>query len=698
MLNFPISPNEIGGGKLITFISVVSGVGASTLACHTALSFRSFEKVKIVDFNLESKVRAYLKFPEEVTKASILDLKSATNPESIHSAGEEYSENLQVIPGVLSRMMDKVDVNSELIIKIASFLKRSNDFNIAVSGELHGPSFILPMLSDLIFVVVRPDRTSMDSFREQIDFLVRLGCQDRIKIILNQSQSPGGIIDAEKFFVPDIIIPYSADIIRQCNKRDLKPDKKFKNEIIKVVQDYFKEEENFDFNIDKLLLGMLAVKNGLLDSIDSMPINDSEIKKEETILPEEVYKILRNEVRGAVQTEFSLGETDPVQARDPIIKNKFNNIVRYQIDKNKIQVLEINKNLLAEQLFSDILGYGPLEKYFNDPLVNEILVYGTRIEVEKEGISKFVPETFESVELGVDLLRRMLAKTGGRIDQATPEVKARLHDGSRLIAQIDSIAPREKLLITIRRFLQNINKDKLLENKSISRPAMAFLEAAVKAKINIMIAGSTSSGKTTWLNVLGSFIPVDERIITVEDPIELQLPHPKVRSLEYRAPNIEGKGEYTLSDAVKAALRMAPTRIVLGEVRGKEAQYLLQAMGTGHDGSIGTGHANSALDMLEQRMPDMLAAHEDLRGATKDVLLDKVANRIELVLFVTKDKKRRRLDHIVEVLGVKKDSNGKVVGIETNLLYEYNASIDDWEWVAKDFKLKERLVEQNWTI
>lgn len=238
MFNFPTTPNEAGKGKLITFVPLKSGVGASTLACYTALSFSSFQEVNLIDFNSESKVRSYLGFPPDISSTSVLDIKMANTPDMIYSASEKFN-NINIFPGVLPKVMDIINLDTALLIKAGSYLKRISDVNIAVSGLLHDYSWHLPQISDLIFVVVKPDRTSQDSFREYIDFLARLGCQDRVKIILNQEGMPGGINNTDVFFTPDIILPYNVDIIKQCNRRDLKPDKKIKDQLIKIIQDSF---------------------------------------------------------------------------------------------------------------------------------------------------------------------------------------------------------------------------------------------------------------------------------------------------------------------------------------------------------------------------------------------------------------------------------------------------------------------------
>ncbi|KUG05239.1 type ii/iv secretion system atp hydrolase tada/virb11/cpaf, tada subfamily [hydrocarbon metagenome] len=444
--------------------------------------------------------------------------------------------------------------------------------------------------------------------------------------------------------------------------------------------------------LDMNLIRVLAVRDGLLEEAYE-PQEEQEVEK--TLIPRELYKQLRDDVQYAVRKQFALEEINPKSARDPVIKSKFSNIVHYQIKNLKIDVPEPEVPLLAEQLFSDILGYGPLEKYFNDEEVSEIMVTGCLIYIEKKGHNFEAPERFETVEQGKDLLRRMLAKTGERIDQAKPEVDARLHDGSRLNAQIAPITENE-LLITIRRFRQDIDIETLIQNGAASKKVIEFLEKAIKMRMNLMIAGGTSSGKTTWLNNLASFIDPDLWVITIENPAELDLKHPKVRSLVARKANIENKGEYTMSDAVKSALRMNPDIIVVGEIRREESLDLLQAMGTGHEGSLGTAHANSAEDLLNYRFPDMIRYAKEAQQLGNDTILEKIANPLDIVLFVTNDRGYRRLDHIVEVAGTIKNAAGKTMAVKTNRLWEYNNKTGDWDWVAQEFQREKRFEEVGW--
>jgi len=254
---------------------------------------------------------------------------------------------------------------------------------------------------------------------------------------------------------------------------------------------------------------------------------------------------------------------------------------------------------LFEQIAAEILGLGPLQPLLEDDSITEVMVNGAKnIYIERKGKLHRVPITFENDDHVMRVIDRIVAPLGRRIDESSPYVDARLKDGSRVNAVIPPISLVGPVL-TIRKFSKNpITFDQLVQFGSITQEALMFLKACVEARLNVVISGGTGSGKTTLLNILSGFIPSDERIITLENAAELQLRQEHVVTLESRPPNIEGRGEITIRDLVINSLRMRPERIIVGECRGGETLDMLQAMNTGHDGSMTTAHANSPRDCL----------------------------------------------------------------------------------------------------
>ncbi|MBT9258421.1 MAG: CpaF family protein [Clostridiales bacterium] len=309
---------------------------------------------------------------------------------------------------------------------------------------------------------------------------------------------------------------------------------------------------------------------------------------------------------------------------------------------------------LTALLRAEILGYGPLQPLLEDPTISEIMVNGAKkIYVEKNGRLQRVPVEFENDQQVLHVIERIVAPLGRRIDEASPMVDARLPDGSRVNAIIPPLA-LDGPALTIRKFAKDpYTIEDLIRFGTLTREMAEVLRAAVGARLNILVSGSTGSGKTTTLNVLSSFIPPEERIVTIEDAAELQLQQEHVVRLETRPANLEGRGEITIRHLVRNALRMRPDRIVVGEVRGAEALDMLQAMNTGHDGSLTTVHANSPRDALSRLETMVLMAGMDL---PLRAIREQIASAIDLIVHQQRLRDgSRRIMYITEVQGMEGD-------------------------------------------
>ncbi|MEN6408128.1 MAG: CpaF family protein [Anaerolineaceae bacterium] len=320
---------------------------------------------------------------------------------------------------------------------------------------------------------------------------------------------------------------------------------------------------------------------------------------------------------------------------------------------------------LFEQIAAEILGFGPLQPLLEDDTITEIMVNGAKnIYIERAGKLHRVPVTFESNEHVMRIIDRIVAPLGRRIDESSPYVDARLPDGSRVNAVIPPISLVGPVL-TIRKFAKNpITIDQLVQFGSISPEAIQFLKACVESRINIVISGGTGSGKTTLLNIMSAFIPTDERIVTIENAAELQLRQEHVVTLESRPPNIEGRGEVTIRALVVNALRMRPDRIIVGEIRDEAAVDMLQAMNTGHDGSMTTAHSNSPRDTLARIETMTMMAGMDLPVRA---IREQVASAIELVVHQERMRDgTRKVVNITEVTGME----GDVITMTDVFVYE----------------------------
>lgn len=315
---------------------------------------------------------------------------------------------------------------------------------------------------------------------------------------------------------------------------------------------------------------------------------------------------------------------------------------------------EMKRHLINSAVY-ELTGYGPITPLLADPHITEIMVNGPRdVYIEKNGQIERSPVTFHHHEHVTRVIHKIVAPLGRRIDESTPMVDARLPDGSRVNAIIPPLALNGPTL-TIRKFSQKpFTIRDLVQFGTLNEPMANFLDICVKSKMNLFISGGTGSGKTSTLNVLSSFIPDNERIITIEDAAELQLSQYHVISLETRPPNIEGKGEITIRDLVRNSLRMRPDRIVVGEVRSAEALDMLQAMNTGHDGSLATGHANSPRDILSRLETMVLMAGMEL---PLRAIREQISSAIDIIVHQSRMKDgSRKITHITEVLRMEGDT------------------------------------------
>jgi len=315
---------------------------------------------------------------------------------------------------------------------------------------------------------------------------------------------------------------------------------------------------------------------------------------------------------------------------------------------------DLDRELLIKEVLNEALGLGPLEDFLDDDAITEIMVVNKdQLYVERKGNIEFTGKTFTSHEAVLAVIERIITPLGRRIDESSPLVDARLKDGSRVNAIIPPLAIKGPC-ITIRKFgKKSLTMDDLVGFGSVTPQIASFLEKCVLGHKNIIISGGTGSGKTTLLNCLSSFIPNKERIVTIEDAAELRLPQDHVVSLETRPANLEGKGAYEIRDLVKNSLRMRPDRIVVGECRGGEALDMLQAMNTGHDGSLTTGHANTPTDMMSRLETMVLMAGMDL---PVKAIREQIAGAIHVVVQQSRfSDGSRRVTHVTECVGLNDD-------------------------------------------
>ncbi len=361
------------------------------------------------------------------------------------------------------------------------------------------------------------------------------------------------------------------------------------------------------------------------------------------------------------------------QMSDAELKVRVMEMLDWALDQEEsIPISRAERDAMMQEISDDVLGYGPIDSLLKDEDVTEIMVNGPhRVYVERLGRLTLSPAEFVDSTHLRRIIEKIVSQVGRRIDESTPMVDARLPDGSRVNAVIKPLAIGGPFL-TIRKFsVDPLLEEDLIRFDSITRNAAMFLRQCINGRLNTIVSGATGSGKTTMLNVLSSYIPSDERIVTIEDAAELQLHQDHVLSLESRPPNLEGKGAVMIRDLVKNSLRMRPDRIVVGEVRGGESLDMLQAMNTGHDGSLTTVHSNSPRDTLSRIETMVLMSGIDM---PMRAIREQVSSAVDLIVHLMRLRDgTRRITHITEVLGME----GEVITTQDLFKFDYGMGVDE---------------------
>ncbi|MAS82705.1 MAG: hypothetical protein CMF45_08450 [Legionellales bacterium] len=395
---------------------------------------------------------------------------------------------------------------------------------------------------------------------------------------------------------------------------------------------------------------------------DELEMSDEANEAMLEILHDEKFK-WRNQVHEDLLTAMDLRRTDIGSMNESQLRKHVEKLINEIINELAPKFPpEVDQDKLAIDVLNEAVGLGPLEELLANDTVTEIMVNKfDEIFIEQSGKLTLSDITFSSDDAVMTSIERIVSPLGRRIDESSPLVDARLKDGSRVNAIIPPLALRGPCL-TIRKFSKKkLQADDLVNFGALNENMVGFLETAVKNHMNILISGGTGSGKTTLLNVLSNFIPSTERIITVEDAAELQLNQPHLVSLEARPANLEGKGAIPIRDLVKNCLRMRPDRIVVGECRGGETLDMLQAMNTGHDGSLTTAHANSPRDMIARLEVMVMMSGLDLPVTA---IREMVASAIDMIVQISRySDGSRRLTNITEITGVEKSAAGISTGI-----------------------------------
>lgn len=693
--------------KVITFTGPKEGVGKTSVAINTAVAYAHLENREVLLIPMDHIGRyEHDKILGISNPLSVVELLRVIGRESITAAAmlikgkiPMSSWGVGVLP-LAKRRQDFLKLSPDILSGLLS--KLSQHFDIFIDVDPYYPmQFFSFDISDLVFWITNSTTSSLNAttniFKDINEMHFPLS---RFEIVVNLYDLPGSLSpkDVEKFFKQIgkevfVFMPWEDELASTFNQNKLlvaeDPNcqwvKILKNVIGRVIEIEPSEKtwtssvSSVEFAHGSDLLWKQIEKTNEFGS----QTTQNQIKQQAQIeMPawwEDLKMKIHSDVVRVLETERIKISDDPTQNQE--VRKKVDSIINSLLQKEtQYPLTREQRTKFISELLDEILGLGPIEELMRDPTITEIMVNAPdKIYIERGGKLVKTKYRFRDEEQIIQVIKRIVAPLGRRIDESVPLVDARLKDGSRVNAIIPPLAVSGPTL-TIRRFSQKPFTDKdLIAKGSISPEMVEFIKACVKLRKDIIISGGTGTGKTTFLNMCSSYIPEDERIITVEDTAELKLQQEHWVRLESRPPNIEGKGEVTIRDLVKNCLRMRPDRIVVGEVRGAEALDMLQAMNTGHEGSLATIHANSPRDALTRLEAMCLMAGADLPIWA---LREMIASAVHIIVQLTRfSDGSRKVTSIVEITGREEnqilthelfkfvqtgiDENGKVQGYFT---------------------------------
>lgn len=663
--------------KIIPFFTTKGGVGKTIVSLNTAVGIALKQKKTIfIDFDLKI-VQETSQLLGMRCKYAINDLvpifdKIVSGEKKLDTYVVQHSSGLHFLPAIL-KLRAKNDLNPEFIRKFLTFLNDEYEYIVIdVGSELTDQLITIFDLSNLIFLILTPDVISISQTGWLIDTLQSLGFPIKmLKIILNRFESKGSVSfqEIKLLFKPEIIslVPSDGKTVGLSVNRGIpfvmeSPQVKISSVINQLCSDLVQNESLYVHKKELSEIRTQKIKEEKPESfLEKLNVGMAEVK-----LKEEGDGIIRlkRKVHLRLLDEIDLKKI-PVETMVLDVQKSFE--LREKAEKIVANIIaeeaggfissaEVRQKVIRE-ILDEALGLGPLEDLIKDQEVTEIMVNNRdNVYIERAGKLELTTKKFTSDEQVRIIIERILAPLGRRIDESSPYVDARLPDGSRVNAIIHPLSLTGPTL-TIRKFSrERLTIGELVEKYgSLNKEMAVFLEAAVKSRKNILVSGGTGSGKTTFLNILSEFIPDTERIVTIEDSAELKLHHQHWIRLESKPANIEGKGGIGMREIFRNTLRMRPDRIIVGECRGQEVIDMLQAMNTGHDGSMSTIHANSTRDVLIRLDSMILMSGVELPiRAIREI----ISSALDMVVHTARlSDGSRKITSITEVCGMLDDIN-----------------------------------------
>ena len=676
-------------GRVIVLSGPKEGVGKSVLAANIALAWAGSQHREVVIIQMDPLGRNDLNFQLGLTPPSVASFLPTVqaNPAGLGKLLKGRIPMTQWGVGLLplaGKRAEALAVSPRVMAKVMGALSESYDFLIDVDPYLPLQIFAFD-LADLVIWTTLPHRAQLEATYGLFTELKNLHFPlEKFEIVVNQSNLPGGLVprEVERFF--EVMskrvlgfLPWEDALLECANTQKVLIAETLQSEWVKALKPILMkiaatepEAKNWDAVVPPSEFGEASNfvwKDKAQDSAAAPQASAAPAASQAGSVPpfwDDLKGKLHKLVVSALETE-RIRIADEGDASGETRAKVAALIEGFLQKEPHLAISRQQRERFGQELADEILGLGPLEQLMRDSSVNEIMVNSCdKIYIEQKGKLVQLPMRFRSDEQVIQVIKRIVAPLGRRIDESVPLVDARLKDGSRVNAIIAPLAVSGPSL-TIRRFsAKPFTHQQLVGFGAVTLEMIEFVKNCVILRKNMIISGGTGTGKTTFLNMLSNFIPSDERIITVEDTAELKLMQEHWVRLESRPPNIEGKGEITIRDLVKNTLRMRPDRIVVGECRGAEALDMLQAMNTGHEGSLTTIHANSPTDAVS-RLSAMC-----LMGGTEfpmSILVGMIASAVHLIVQLTRFADgKRRVTYIAEVCG----ADGLKVNIKEIFLFK----------------------------
>lgn len=666
--------------KTIVIFSTKGGVGKSLIATNLGVCLSQYSEKKVALLDLDLQVLADMAKLFEVTvHKSLLDLAEGLNkPAGEQVVLENYMTHIErykvdLLPALLNpKQLGRLD--SQKIKTVLDFLENQYDYIIVDGGRAFTESlFTVFNHANMIILVVTPDVISVYQTKWSLSILQSLRLPlSMIKIVLNRAESAGGVSWQEiRAAIPcEIIsrIPSDGKAVNLALNRRVpvvadSPNCKAAVAIKKLAKDLMEKPALF-LEHHEITLEEPNKEEGLLVSEGEFwkkfkveePLTEEAVEKVEKKETDEIIELKKRIHQKLIEKldlkHIEIDIADPQKAQQ--IREKTEAVISNALaDETGVVVssFEVRKRLIKE-IADEALGLGPLEDLIADSEITDIMVNNkNQIYIERHGKIELSPKRFLSNDQVRQVIERIISPLGRRIDESAPMVDARLADGSRINAIIPPLSLSGPTL-TIRKFgRERLTIDDLLRLNSLNIAMRDFVRACVIARKNMVVSGGTGSGKTTLLNILSAYIPANERIITLEDAAELKLKQEHWVRLESRPPNIEGKGAVTIRDLFRNSLRMRPDRIIIGECRGSETLDMLQAMNTGHDGSLTTIHANSTSDVLTRLDSMILMSGVELPIRA---IREMIASAVDIIIHTARlSDGSRKVIQITEIAGMK---------------------------------------------